>query len=243
MKNLLPLLLACLCATGLRADDAPNNELGDDEKAAGWKLLFDGEDANPWWRGYKKDDLPAGWKVENGVLVRRSGGGDIITRDQFESFELSIDWKISRGGNSGVMFKVKETTERAWQTGPEAQILDNVLGHDEQKAGWLCDLYPAEIDTTKPAGQWNNFILRCQKTAAGTYECEHWMNGVKYLDYVIGSDDWHVRVAKSKFADKPGFAKADAGHICLQDHGDEVGFRNIKVRILPTKQEEEERKK
>ena len=134
------------------------------------------------------------------------------------------------------MFKVKETGDRSWHTGPEAQILDNVLGHDPQKAGWLYQLYAANIDTTKPAGQWNNFILRCQKTAAGTFECEHWMNGVKYFDYEIGSDDWHARVAKSKFADKPAFAKADAGHICLQDHGNEVAFRNIKIRILPTKE-------
>jgi len=243
MKHLFAFVLLVLAVASLHADDAPNNELGQDEKAAGWKLLFDGEDANPWWRGYKKDDLPAGWKVIDGALVRRGPGGDIITRDEFESFELSIDWKISSRGNSGVMFKVKETGERPGHTGPEAQILDNVLGRDPQKAGWLYDLYPADIDTTKPVGQWNNLILRCQKTAAGTFECEHWMNGVKYFDYIIGSDDWHIRVAKSKFADKPGFAKADAGHICLQDHGDEVAFRNIKIRILPTKEEEDAGKK
>jgi len=236
MKRFLPLLAALVSVITLHAEDAPINELGEDEKAAGWKLLFDGEDASPWWRGYKKDELPAGWKVENGALVRRAAGGDIITRDQFESFELSIDWKISAGGNSGIMFKVKETGDRSWHTGPEAQILDNVLGRDPQKAGWLYELYAADIDATKPAGQWNNFILRCQKTPAGTFECEHWMNGVKYFDYEIGTDDWHARVAKSKFADKPGFAKADAGHICLQDHGNEVAFRNIKIRILPTKE-------
>jgi len=237
MKRFLSLLFVSLASTLLlHAEDAPINELGDDEKTAGWKLLFDGEDANPWWRGYKKDELPAGWKVENGALVRRASAGDIITRDQFESFELSIDWKISPGGNSGIMFKVKETGAQPWFTGPEAQILDNVLGKDPQKAGWLYQLYPAEIDATKPAGQWNNFILRCQKTANGTYECEHWMNGVKYVDYTIGSDDWHARVSKSKFADKPDFAKADAGHICLQDHGNEVAFRNIKIRVLPTKE-------
>jgi hypothetical protein len=232
MKRILLLLLSLLFLAALRAEDAPSNELGADEKAAGWKLLFDGEDASPWWRGYRKDELPAGWKVENGALVRRAAAGDIITRDEFESFELSIDWKISAGGNSGIMFKVKETGERSWHTGPEAQILDNLRGQEPQKAGWLYQLYPAEIDTTKPAGQWNNFILRCQKTPQGTYECEHWMNGVKYVDYEIGSDDWHARVAKSKFADKPDFARASAGHICLQDHGSEVAFRNIKIRVL-----------
>lgn len=236
MKRLLSLLAIVASAMVLHAEDAPNNELSAEEKVAGWKLLFDGEDATPWWRGYQKDELPTGWKVESGALVRRSAGGDIITRDEFESFELSLDWKISPGGNSGVMFKVKETGKEPWSTGPEMQILDNVLGHDPQKAGWLYQMYAAEIDATKPAGQWNNFILRCQKTAAGTYECEHWVNGVKYFDYVVGSDDWHARVAKSKFASKPDFAKADAGHICLQDHGAEVAFRNIKIRVLPTKE-------
>src|ERR1051325_8942749 len=145
-RLLLPALLAVLVAVRLFADDAPINELGENEKAAGWKLLFDGEDASPWWRGYKKDGLPDGWKVENGALVRRGKGGDIITRDQFDSFEFSVDWKISPGGNSGVMFKVKETDGPPCHTGPEAQIQDNILGHDPQKAGWLYQMYAADMD-------------------------------------------------------------------------------------------------
>lgn len=233
MKRLLLTLLTVLCATPLFAD-APVNELGEKEKAEGWKLLFDGDDASPWWRGYKKDGLPEGWKVENGALVRKGKGGDIITKDQFESFEFSVDWKISPGGNSGIMFKVKETDGPPWFTGPEAQIQDNVAGHDPQKAGWLYQFYASEVDATKPVGEWNHFVLRCQKTAAGTYHCTHWMNGVPYVDYEIGSADWNERLAKSKFKDKPDFAKADAGHICLQDHGNEVAFRNIKIRVLPT---------
>lgn len=233
MKRLLPtLLLALLAAFPVFAADAPINQLGEKEKAEGWKLLFDGDDAGPWWRGYKKDGLPDGWKVEGDALVRKGKGGDIITKDQFDSFEFSIDWKISPGGNSGVMFKVKETDGPPWFTGPEAQIQDNEKGHDPQKAGWLYQFYAAEVDATKPAGQWNTFILRCQKTARGTYHCTHWMNGVQYVDYEIGSADWNERFAKSKFKDKPGFAKAEAGHICLQDHGNEVAFRNIKIRTL-----------
>ena len=235
-RHILTALLALLFAAPLRANDAPVNELGEDEKAAGWKLLFDGDDASPWWRGYKKDELPAGWKVENGTLVRRAKAGDIITRDQFESFEFSVDWKISPGGNSGIMFKVKETDGPPWFTGPEAQILDNTLGHDPQKAGWLYQMYAAEVDTTKPVGEWNHFVLLCEKTATGTYHCMHWLNGVQYVEYEIGSADWNERLAKSKFADKPGFAKADAGHIFLQDHGNEVAFRNIKIRVLPAKE-------
>ncbi len=233
-RFLLPALVALAFVAPLFANDAPINELGEKEKAEGWKLLFDGEDASPWWRGYKKDGLPAGWKVENGALVRKEKGGDIITKEQYESFEFSIDWKIVEGGNSGIMFKVKETDGPPWFTGPEAQIQDNVKGHDPQKAGWLYQFYAAEIDATKPVGQWNRFVLRCQKTPTGTFHCTHWMNGVPYVDYEIGSADWNERLAKSKFKDKPDFAKAEAGHICLQDHGDEVAFRNIKIRVLPT---------
>jgi hypothetical protein len=234
---ILSLLVTLFLGTPLlQASDAPVNELGEQEKAEGWKLLFDGEDANPWWRGYKKDGLPDGWKVENDTLVRKGKGGDIITKDQFESFEFALDWKISTGGNSGVMFKVKETGAAPWFTGPEAQIQDNVAGHDPQKAGWLYQMYAAEVDATKPAGQWNHFVLRCQKTAKGTYHCIHWMNGVKYVEYEIGSDDWNARLAKSKFADKPDFAKAAEGHICLQDHGNEVAFRNLKIRVLATEE-------
>ena len=231
MKRLLLSLLLLLTGAAF-AEDAALNTLTDAEKSAGWKLLFDGKDASAWWRGYKKDKLPDQWVAEDGALVRK-GGGDIITKDQYESFEFSIDWKISEGGNSGIMFKVLETEGAPPSTGPEAQIQDNVKGHDPQKAGWMYQLYAASVDTTKPAGEWNHFVLKCQKTAAGTYRCEHTMNGAKYVEYEIGSDDWNQRVAKSKFGKFPDFAKAAKGRICLQDHGNEVAFRNIKIRELP----------
>ena len=177
-RLLLPVLLTLTCAP-LFAEEAAPNTLTAAEKAAGWKLLFDGKDASQWWRGYKKDKLPEKWVAKDGALVRE-GGGDIITKDQFESFEFSIDWKISEGGNSGIMFKVQETDGPPYNTGPEAQIQDNVKGHDPQKAGWMYQLYPASVDTTKPVGEWNTFVLKCQKTPAGTFKCEHWMNGAKY---------------------------------------------------------------
>jgi hypothetical protein len=213
---------------------AEPNTISDAEKTAGWQLLFDGQDAAQWWRGYKKDELPEGWVVENGALVRK-GKGDIITKEQYESFELSIEWKISEGGNSGIMFKVLETDGPPYHTGPEAQIQDNVKGKDPQKAGWMYGLYPASVDTTKPAGEWNQFILKCEKTPAGTYRCEHTMNGTKYCEYEIGSADWAAKVAASKFNAWTEFGKAGKGHICLQDHGNEVAFRNIKIRALPAK--------
>jgi hypothetical protein len=232
MKSFLLSLLMTVTLAPLFAEDAPINALIDAEKAQGWKLLFDGKDASPFWRGYKKETLPEGWVVEDGALVRK-GKGDIITKDQFESFEFSIEWKISEGGNSGVMFKVQETDGPPYVTGPEAQIQDKVKGRDPQKAGWLYQLYAASIDTTKAAGEWNHFVLKCQKSGEGKYRCEHWMNGAKYVEYEIGSDEWNEKVAGSKFAKMPGFAKSAAGHICLQDHGNEVAFRNIKIRVLP----------
>jgi hypothetical protein len=229
---LISLFSACLLQAGLAADAAPNT-LTPAEKAEGWKLLFDGSDASAHWRGYKKDKLPDQWVVEDGTLLRK-GGGDIITKEKFESFELSIEWKISEAGNSGIMLKVIETDHPPYHTGPEAQIQDNQKGKDPQKAGWMYQMYAAEKDTTRPVGEWNHFILKCQKTATGTYKCEHWMNGEKYVEYEIGSNDWNERLAKSKFAKWEGFGTADAGHICLQDHGDLVWFRNIKIRELPT---------
>jgi hypothetical protein len=232
-RHLTATLILALAAAFAHAEDAPLNQLSDAEKAAGWKLLFDGKDASQWWRGFKKETLPEGWVVEDGTLARKAKTGDIVSKEEFENFELSIDWKISEGGNSGIMFKVVEGDERPPFTGPEAQIQDDDKGHDPQKAGWMYALYPASVRTTKPAGEWNHFVLKCQRTPAGTYKCEHTMNGAKYVEYEIGSDDWNQRVAKSKFATHPGFAKAAKGHLCLQDHGDLVWFRNIKIRELP----------
>ena len=227
MKMLL--LLLAFTASIFAADNA----LTEAEQSAGWKLLFDGKDAAAHWRGYKKDSLPDKWVVKDGALVLTGkGGGDIVTKEQFESFELSIEWKITPGGNSGIMFKVQETGAAPWHTGPEAQILDNDKGHDPQRAGWMYGLYPASVDTTKPVGEWNHFVLKCEKTTAGTFKCVHTMNGTKYVEYEIGSADWNEKVAKSKFGKFPDFAKAAKGHICLQDHGNEVAFRNIKIRAL-----------
>ncbi|HIF00375.1 MAG TPA: DUF1080 domain-containing protein, partial [Fuerstia sp.] len=203
---------------------APNT-LGVREKAGGWTLLFNGKDTSQ-WRNYQKDTISDGWKVENGELIRKGkGAGDIITKKQFDAFEITLDYKISKEGNSGLMFHVTEEEKRPWQTGPEIQIQDNVDGHDPQKAGWLYQFYSSETDATKPAGEWNT--LRVLITPE---KCVHWMNGKKYVEYVKGSDDWNERLAASKFSKFPKYGVATKGHICLQDHGDLVSFRNIKIR-------------
>jgi len=203
------------------------NSLSSSEREQGWKLLFDGKTTEG-WHNYKKETIGEGWKVIDGVLVRAAkGAGDILTNEEYGAFEFSLDFKISPGGNSGVIYHVKNTGKTPWQTGPEIQIQDNVDGHDPQKCGWLYQLYSSDVDATKPAGEWNT--LRVVITPE---KCEHYMNGVKYCEYVKGGDDWKKKVAASKFAAFKGFGEATEGYVCLQDHNDEVAYRNIKIRSL-----------
>lgn len=190
-----------------------------------WQVLFDGESTDQ-FRNYQKDSLSDGWKVIDGALVRaEKGAGDIVTKKQYGSFELELEFRISPGGNSGIMYHVTEDNPRPWHSGPEIQILDNERGADPQRCGWLYQLYAAEVDTTNPAGEWNK--LRVVITPE---RCAHYMNGTKYFEYVKGSDDWDSRVAESKFAKFDAFGKAKRGHLCFQDHGDEVAYRNIRIR-------------
>ena len=226
MKALLPLLFLTL---PLAADHHKANELTAAEKKAGWILLFDGKTMEH-FRNYKKEGIKDAWVVKDGAFtLTKKGGGDVITKKQYKAFEFTVDYKISPGGNSGLMFHVQETEQRPWQTGAEIQIQDNVKGHDPQKAGWLYQLYrPAEgVDTAKPAGEWNT--LRILITPE---KCVQWMNGTKYVEYVKGSDDWNKRVAASKFKKFKNFGKPTEGHICLQDHGNVVSFRNVKIREI-----------
>jgi hypothetical protein len=235
MKNTYSLVLAFFAVTitaPLFAEDAGPNILTDKEKAAGWKLLFDGKSTEG-WTNYKKDSVSPGWQVKNGELTRADkNAGDIVTKEKFTAFELSLDYKISKGGNSGLMFHVTEEGGTPWQTGPEIQIQDNKDGHDPQKAGWLYQLYkPAEgVDATKPAGEWNTLrvLISPEKSSV-------WMNGTKYYDFVKGSKEWDEKVAASKFKSMAAFGKPTSGMISLQDHGNEVAFRNVKIRVIEKK--------
>jgi hypothetical protein len=235
MKNTYSLVLAFFAVTitaPLFAEDAGPNILTDKEKAAGWKLLFDGKSTEG-WTNYKKDSVSPGWQVKNGELTRADkNAGDIVTKEKFTAFELSLDYKISKGGTSGLMFHVTEEGGTPWQTGPEIQIQDNKDGHDPQKAGWLYQLYkPAEgVDATKPAGEWNTLrvLISPEKSSV-------WMNGTKYYDFVKGSKEWDEKVAASKFKSMAAFGKPTSGMISLQDHGNEVAFRNVKIRVIEKK--------
>ena len=217
-----------------------NNTLTDAEKAAGWQLLFDGKTFNG-WHNFKKDGVATGWEIQDGAMVDVQHGGDIVTSNQFDWFELELDYKISEDGNSGIMFHVTDTGPTIWATGPEFQLEDNSTAADPWRCGWLYDLYkpPVDsatgkpIDATKPANQWNHVRLVIAPPPA---KCEHYINGVKYFDYVLHSDDFNARLAKSKFAHMAftkDFAKSDIGFIGLQgDHPGAVSFRNIKIRII-----------
>jgi hypothetical protein len=206
---------------------APPNALTEAEQKAGWKLLFDGR-TTAGWRSYKRQNVNQGWKVIDGALTRAGNdAGYIITVDKYDSFELSLDYNISRGGNSGVMFHVTEEYDLPWMSGPEVQIVDNKEGHDPQLAGWLYDLYSSPVDATKPAGQWNRLRIVVTPQKCATY-----LDDAKYYEYVTGGKDWRRRVAKSKFAKYPEFGKAAQGYIALQDHNSVVAFRSIKIRPL-----------
>ncbi len=210
-----------------------DNTLTDDEKKAGWKLLFDGKTTEG-WRAYKKDKITDGWQAVDGALARVGRGGDIVTVEQFDDFELAIDWKVADGGNSGIFFRVLETEGASYLTGPEMQVLDNAKHGDGKNtltsAGSCYALYAPSKDVCKPAGEWN----RVRIVAKGA-KVEHWLNGEKIVEYEIGSEDWNAKVAASKFKTWKSFAKAAKGHLCLQDHGDRVEFKNIKIRAIAEK--------
>ena len=240
MKPTFSIALAALLATGLRANAADaHNTLTDAEKKAGWKLLFDGKTLDG-WHNFKKEGVKPGWQVKNGdlVCVDPHNAGDIVTTEKFGAFELQLNFKMAEGANSGIIYHVTDEGGAVWATGPEIQLEDNAKAKDPQKCGWLYGLYQPPIDektgkpldTTKPAGEWNH--LRVVISPDGSL---HEMNGTKYVEYVIGSEDFNARVAKSKFGKMPKFAKSGRGYIALQgDHG-EVSFRNIKVRPIEAK--------
>ena len=227
---LLVTALSLLAPRHVRGE-VPLNGLTGAEKRGGWELLFDGKSAEK-WRNYKQDSISKGWVVKDGLLIRAAAGaGDIITKEQYEHFELSIEYRISPGGNSGIFFHVSEDFDRAWESGPEMQVLDNDRHRDgskpETRAGTNYALHPASKEVVKPAGEWNQFGL-----IVNGAHVEHWVNGKEIVGYELWSEDWKERVAKSKFAAMPAYGQSKTGHIALQDHGDPVWFRAIKIRRL-----------
>ena len=197
---------------------APNT-LNAAERKAGWRLLFDGK-------------TTAGWQVVDGVLARVARARDIVYNEKFKNFELLVDWKIAPTGNSGIFYRGIEGPEAIYYSAPEMQVLDD-NGHPDGKseltsAGAVYGLYPAPRGIVKPVGEWNTARILVHGD-----HVEHWLNGQRIAEYELGSADWVERVAKSKFREWPEYGKATEGYIGLQEHGNWIGFRNIKLRVLP----------
>jgi len=214
------------------------NTLTAEEKAAGWRLLFDGR-TTAGWRGYRSDKMPASWKVQDGSLLSRRGpgesAGDIVTVDQYGDFELSLEWKMTKGNNSGVIYRATEEYDNVWESGAEYQILDNT-GHMDglnplSSAGACYAVFPPAKAATRPVGQWNQARI----VARGKH-VEHWLNGEKLLEYEVDSTNWRAHVKTSKFFltayGRGNWGRAPKGHIALQDYGGAIEYRNLKIRSI-----------
>jgi len=218
-------------------DTSGNNMLTQEEKQQGWKLLFDGKTLNA-WRTYKNQ--PGSWKVNNGTLCSERSAdnkhADLITDDQFENFELSIDWKISPKGNSGIMYLVTENYDNAFESGPEYQLIDDdgFPEHIEeyQKTGANYAMQAPAMKAANAPGEWNHTRIVVNKG-----HVEHWLNGKKVVEYTLGSEEWKKEKAAGKWKDEAGYGASKKGHIALQSaHSDidntYICFRNIKIKLL-----------
>jgi len=251
---LVTLVCSCSNSTNSQGENSVNdqmnntrlapNTLTEIEKDEGWQLLFDGKTTDG-WRGFKSDQFPEkGWHATDGTLMIEYSGtgekgfaGDIITKQQFTDFDLKLEWKISKGGNSGILLYVTENDdyEATWHTAHEIQVLDD-FGYDDvhdyvptlrQVSGALYDLYTPASAEAGPVGKWNKARIRLEEG-----HLQHWLNDSLVTDVQLWTDEWESRVAKSKFNVYPDFGIARKGHIGLQDHGQQVWYRNIRVLEL-----------
>lgn len=245
-KLLTTIAVAGMFAACNTADEKTNNAGAAEMKAAGadtsWISLFDGKTTTG-WHSYGKATVGEAWKVADGTLYldttqkegwQIKGGGDIVTNDEYENFDLKLDWKIAPNGNSGIIFYVNEDTSKykyVWHTGPEMQVLDN-NGHPDAKipkhrAGDLYDLISCSKETVKPAGEWNEAEIVADKGKLDLF-----LNGTNVVSTNMWDSTWKKLIAGSKFKDMPAFGTFTKGHIALQDHGNAVWYRNIKIKKL-----------
>jgi len=228
---LCALAAVVLGAAPLAAQSPAPNALTKDEQAQRFRLLFDGS-SDQGWRGYRQPTLPAGWQVVDGALTRVADAGDIVSVDEFANFELRLQWRIERGGNSGIMYRVSEDLEHSYESGPEMQVLDDANNHEGTNpltsAGANYGLYPALPGHARPAGEWNDVRI----VVDGAH-VEHWLNGTRVTEYQLWSRDWKDRVAATKFRKWPSFGLNKSGRIALQDHDNRVSYRSIRIKALP----------
>lgn len=232
MKPCSFLAMACLlaaCEPGPDQAAAPPPP----PENADWVVLFDGTSLDA-FRGFRRDDIPGSWAVDGDALAFRQSddGGDLITKEEFGDFELALEWKISPGGNSGIIYRATEEFDTPWKTGPEYQLLDNAghpdaLNGADRMAGANYDVNPADSAAVRPAGEWNSTRI----LARGPH-VEHWLNGQMVADYELYSEAWKEAVAASKWVNYPEYGQRLSGYIALQDHGNPIWFRNIRIRRL-----------
>jgi hypothetical protein len=223
----LAVLLFTIAGAACARDPLPEGA----RSAGEWAELLDGGALA--WRGYRQDTLPAGWRFDSisDELTRVGSGGDIVTKAEWEDFELRLEWRISAGGNSGIFYRATEATDVIYMNATEMQILDNA-GHRDggsplTSTGANYGLYPPTEDASRPVGEWNEARI----VAIGP-RVRHYLNGKLVVDYEMWSPEWEEKVKASKFAQWPAYGRAARGHIGLQDHGDTVSFRRIRVREL-----------
>ena len=207
------------------------NQLSADDRATGWRLLFDGRTLEG-WRIYRSRSQPVGWAVRDGALVKAGVTDDIISVEQFGDFELAMDWRLSTGGNAGVFYRATEEYDKVYWSAPEYQLLDDPNAPDGRNrltsAGAAYGLYPAPAGVLKPAGEWNTTRILVRGN-----HVEHWLNGTKLLEYELASPEWEAKVKASKFGEWPKYGRSARGHIAIQgDHEGELALRNIRVREL-----------
>lgn len=238
MKKICLLALICCIHNFLFAQ---HNKLTKKEKKQGWQLLFDGKSTSG-WHTYNKTTIGSAWKIKDDALVldateketwQGKNGGDIVFENEYANFHLKMEWKVAKNGNSGIMFYVKESSKYnyPWETGIEMQVLDND-GHPDAKfikhrAGDLYDIIAANPETAKPAEEWNAVEIICKDG-----KLRFWLNGTQVVETTLWNDEWKKMVAASKFKAMPDYGTIQTGKISLQDHGDVVAFRNIKIKKM-----------
>jgi hypothetical protein len=241
LLTIISALIACN-STKTTTMGTGGTTLSEQAQKEGWQALFDGKTTNG-WHTYGKQTIGKAWKVEDGMLRldaaskkdwQTAEGGDIVTDREFENFHLKLDWKIAPNGNSGIMFYINEDASKyqhPWHTGPEMQVLDNA-GHPDAKiikhrAGDLYDLISVSSETVKPAGEWNTAEIIADKGSLRFF-----LNGTEVIKTTMWDDAWRAMIAGSKFKSMPGFGTFKKGKIALQDHGDNVWYRNIMIKEL-----------
>ncbi len=224
------MLVTCLSAFAPKGAD---NSLTSKEKKEGWQLLFDGKDYKGWHNYQNKQN--DSWEIVDGQLHCKSEGvtkrADLTTDEEYGDFELAVDWKIDPKSNSGVIYRANENHDHSYESGPEYQLIDD-KGYpgkveDNQRSGSDYAMHAASSLVTKPVGEYNHTVIKVKGA-----HVEHYLNGVKVVEFDYWTDDWKKLKDASKWKDKPEYGMLKAGHVCLQDHGGGVWFKNIKIRKI-----------